>query len=91
MTDTGRPEEMPTSVWLSPVDAELFASRQGRAETQFIRADLVCGALEHARESIQIWANLISDATQTRIDASDDLAKIDTVLNLLPAPGGSDE
>lgn len=61
--------------WLS-----INAERDG---TPYIRADLVddaVKALGEARESIQLWADIASDATQTRHDPSDDLAPIDAAL-----------
>jgi len=43
-------------------------------------------ALEHARESIQLWADIASDASQTRHDPSDDIARIDAALKSVKEP-----
>lgn len=54
-----------------------------RGFVTFIRADLVddlVKALEGARERLEVWSDIASDATHFRQDISDDLAKIDAAL-----------
>lgn len=63
-----------------PVDAKYGAASDERF---YIRADLVddlVKALEEARESLEIFADCVSDHTKIRQDISDDLAKIDAAL-----------
>ena len=80
-------EKMPERIW-AVKDRKyggVWWQSQGDAddEVEFIRADLVdeaVKALEHARESLEIFADCVSDHTQIRQDISDDLAKIDAAL-----------
>ncbi len=82
LNHTAIPYDMAEDVQPGATPDSMFMAQQAALAAV---GDLV-KALEHARESIQLWADIASDASQTRHDPSDDIARIDAALKSVKEP-----